>query len=168
VSVRLAFECPAGSTHPPLESIDAESPLELPASLPCASGGPPHLVHRERLTPQGGLLGCLACGHPELYTQKDFPRTAGLIIVVVAALLAPFTWYLSLVAAAALDAVLYVFGPEVVTCYVCGANHHRFPREPRHPRFDREIDERLKFGAKAVMGKPMRAGGTAGAPEPEH
>lgn len=168
MSVRLACECPAGGTHPPLESVDAESPLELPATLPCASGGPPHLLHRERLTARGGLTGCLACGHPELYTQKDFPRTAGLAIVVVAAVLAPFTWYLSLVAAAALDALLYVVGPEVVTCYVCRANHHRFPREPRHPRFDREIDERLKFGAKAVMGKPMREGGTAGAPQPEH
>ena len=168
MSVRLAFECPARSTHPPLESVDADSPLELPAAVPCAAGGPPHLLHRERLGPVGGLLGCLACGHPELYTQKDFPRMAGLGIVIVAALLAPFTWYLSLVAAAALDVVLYVLGPEVVSCYVCGANHHRFPREPRHPRFDREIDERLKFGARAVMGKPMREGGTAGAPQPEH
>lgn len=168
MSVRLAFECPAGGTHPPLEAVDAESAAELPAAIPCATGGNPHLLHRERLTPGGGLLGCLACGHPELYTQKDFPRTAGLAIVVVAALLAPFTWYLSLFAAAAIDALLYWIGPEVVTCYVCGANHHRFEREPRHPRFDREIDERLKFGTKAVMGKPMRAGGTAGAPEPEH
>lgn len=168
MSVRLAFECPASGTHPPLESIDAEAPHELPAAIPCASGGPQHLLHREHVTSDGGLLGCLACGHPELYTQKDFPRNAGLAIVVVAALLAPFTYYLSLFAAAAIDAVLYWFGPEVVTCYVCGANHHRFPRVPRHPRFDREIDERLKFGAKAVMGKPMRVGGTAGAPEPEH
>jgi hypothetical protein len=168
VSVRLAFECPAGGTHPPLETVDAEAPAELPSAIPCASGGPPHLLHREHVAPAGGLLGCLACGHPELYTQKDFPRMAGLAIVVVAAILAPFTWYLSLVAAAALDLVLYVFGPEVVTCYVCSANHHRFPREPRHPRFDREIDERLRYGARAVMGKPMRAGGTAGAPEPEH
>ena len=168
MSVRLEQNCPRVGPDGPLERLEAESHWALPASLPCASSGEPHVLHLERLDPGGGLRGCLACGHPELYTQKDFPRTAGLIIVVVAALLAPFTWYLSLVAAAALDAVLYVFGPEVVTCYVCGANHHRFPREPRHPRFDREIDERLKYGAKAVMGKPMRAGGTAGAPEPEH
>jgi hypothetical protein len=51
---------------------------------------------------------------------------------------------------------------------VCLARHHRFCPQPRHPRFDREIEERLKFGERAVMGKPMREGGTAGAPEPEH
>jgi hypothetical protein len=32
---------------------------------------------------------------------------------------------------------------------------------PRHPRFDREIEERLLYGKRAVMGKPMRECGTA-------
>jgi hypothetical protein len=168
VSVRLQFECPHSEAHPPLESVDADAPAQLPAEIPCAAGGASHALHRERLTAGGGLTGCLACGHPELFTQKDFPRTAGLAIVVVAAVLAPFTWYLSLVAAAALDFALYKLGADVVVCYACGAFHHRFSREPRHPGFDREIDERLKFGQRAVMGKPMRPGGTAGAPEPEH
>ena len=126
----------------------------------------------ERPTParteEPGLRACVACGHPELYTQKDFSRPLGIAIVVVAALLAPFTWYLSLVAAALLDFALYHFAPNVVLCYVCGAEHRGFAPEPRHPAFDREIEERLKFGERAVMGKPMRPGGTAGAPDPEH
>jgi hypothetical protein len=116
----------------------------------------------------GGLTRCLLCGHPELYSLKDFPRWLGLTIVGVAALLAPFTWYLSLVAAAALDWLLYQRCSEALTCYVCGAAHRGFAAQPRHPRFDREIAERLRFGAHAVMGKPMRPEGTAGAPEPEH
>lgn len=116
----------------------------------------------------GGLLGCRVCGHPELYTRKDFPRAVGFGIVGVAAVLAPFTHYLSLAGAALLDAVLYWTVPEVVVCYVCGARHRGFPKDPRHPRFDREIDERLKYGRRAVMGRPMREGGTADAPEPEH
>jgi hypothetical protein len=118
--------------------------------------------------PDGGLAGCLACGHPELYTQRAFPRALGLGIVVLAAVLAPFTHYLSLVAAAALDALLYHFAPAFVTCYACGARHRGFPSEPRHPRYDLTIAERLRYGPKAVMGAPMRPGGTAGAPEPEH
>jgi hypothetical protein len=117
---------------------------------------------------EGGLQGCLSCGHPELYSRKDFPRPLGLAIVAAAAVAAPFTRYLSLVAAAALDAALYWLGPEVVVCYVCAAEHRGFAREPRHPAFDREIDERLKYGERAVMGKPMRPGGTAGAPDPDH
>jgi hypothetical protein len=122
----------------------------------------------EHLAATGGLTGCLACGHPELYSQRDFPRGLGLAVVVGAAVLAPFTWYLSLGAAALLDALLYRFAPSVVVCYACGAGHRGFAPEPRHPRFDRAIAERLRFGPKAVMGSPMRPGGTAGAPEPEH
>ena len=168
MSVRLEQECPRTEREVPLEVLEAESPAALAAHLPCLSGGEPHVVHRDLLDPSGGLRGCLACGHLELYTQKSFPRAAGLAIVVLAAVLAPFTWYLSLVAAAAIDALLWWFGPDVVVCYVCHARHRRFPVPPRHPRFDREIDERLRYGARAVMGKPMRPGGTADAPEPEH
>ena len=118
--------------------------------------------------PGGGLLGCRVCGHPELYTRKDFPKPLGFAIVIVAAVLAPFTNYISLGVAALLDFALYFTMPELVACYVCDARHRGFPREPHHPRFDREIDERIKYGKRAVMGKPMREGGTAGAPEPEH
>jgi hypothetical protein len=136
----------------------ARSPSELEGSE----------LHRELLTPAGGLRGCLACAHPELYTQRDFPRALGITIVVAAAVLAPFTWYLSLAVAAVLDAVLYGSARTMVVCYVCGTRHRGFANEPRHPRYDLTIAERLRFGAKAVMGSPMRPGGTAGAPDPEH
>ncbi len=120
------------------------------------------------LLANGGLCACCVCGHPELYAQKDFPRWLGITIVAAAALLAPFTMYLSLVAAALLDLILYWTRGELLLCYVCGAVHQGFVNQPRHPRFDREIAERLRYGAHAVMGKPMRPGGTANAPEPEH
>lgn len=120
------------------------------------------------LSGAGGLQDCLACGHPELFTQRDFPRALGITIVVLAAVLAPFTSYISLGVAALLDFALFHTSPKMVVCYVCDAQHRGFPERPRHPVFDREIDERLRYGAKAVMGKPMRPGGTADAPEPEH
>ena len=143
--------------------LAAPSRDALPATLPDGRS-----LARERLTDEGGLSGCLACGHPELYVQRDFPRALGIAIVVIAAVLAPSTYYVSLAVAAAVDAVLYAVAPSVVVCYVCGARHRGFSPRPRHPRFDREIDERLRYGERAVMGKPMREGGTADAPEPEH
>jgi hypothetical protein len=156
VSVRL----PASESAPP-KTFEAASVGELVAAAGAS-------LQADRTTPDGGLLGCLACGHPELYARKDFPRRAGIAIVVLAAILAPFTSYASLVVAALLDLLLYAFGPEVVACYVCGAEHRGFAARPRHPRFDHAIAERLRFGERAVMGKPMRDGGTADAPEPEH
>lgn len=159
-----------------LASCECGAPLELalapgvtpPNEILCARCGRSRTLDPDGGDAAGGLWRCLACGHPELYSRKDFPRAAGVGIVAAAAVLAPFTSYASLAAAAALDGALYLLVPDVVACYVCGAEHRGFARAPRHPRFDREIDERLRYGRKAVMGKPMREGGTAGAPDPEH
>lgn len=141
---------------------------EMPGESTCPACGRAHALHRELVTSAGGLLGCAHCANLELYREKDFAKSIGLYVVVVAALLAPFTYYISLAAAALIDASLYAFWPERVVCYACAARHRGFAPEPRHPRFDREIDERMRFGARAIMGKPMRPGGTADAPEPEH
>ncbi len=157
----VSVERPGGRS-PGARVIAAPSAREI-----FAQPGGEELV-RDGLTAAGGLLGCLACGHPELYSRTALPRAAGLSIVVAAAVLAPFTWYLSLVAAALADAVLYARSPAVVVCYVCQAVHRGFDGRPRHPRFDITIAERLRHGKRAVMGAPMRPGGTADAPDPEH
>jgi hypothetical protein len=153
--------------HPRLRA-GAATPDELTSELRCDACGKGTPLRKERLSSAGGLQGCVACGHSELYTRKSFPKSVGIAIVAVAAALAPWTHYLSLVAAAILDFALYRLTADVVVCYVCGAEHRGFSPTPRHPRFDREIAERLRFGARAVMGKPMRETGTADAPEPEH
>lgn len=126
-------------------------------------------LHLDQRTPEGGLTGCLHCGHEELYTRKKFNKTLGFTIVGVAALLVlVFKNYWSLVVAGLLDFALYRIAKDEVVCYSCSAVHRGFGGSPRHPAFDRTIEERLKFGEKAVMGEPMREGGTAGAPDPEH
>lgn len=169
MSVRVEVPRRGAGPAPEWQRIEAPSPAELPTDVPVETvDGEVRYLDPASLAEGGGLVACVACGHSELYTQKDFPRPLGIGIVVVAAVLAPFTYYLSLGVAAVLDLVLYVAGGDVVSCYVCNARHLGFPPEPRHPRFDREIEERLKFGERAVMGKPMRPGGTANAPEPEH
>jgi hypothetical protein len=147
--------------------VKAASAAELPTSVTFDSGEVREL-HLEGRSEAGGLQTCLVCGHPELHTAKDFPRALGIGIVVVAAVLAPFTYYISLGVAALLDLAIYHMAPEVVTCYVCNSEHRAFPDTPRHPRFDLQIADRLQYGERAVMGKAMRPGGTADGPEPEH
>ncbi len=149
------------------ERVTGTSVDDLARTLAARAAGQ-HALHVEHATVERGLRGCLVCGHPELYTQKDFHRLLGLALVVVAALLAPATRYLSLVVAALVDLALYHVAASMVVCYACGARHRGFAERPRHPRFDRTIEERLRYGERAVMGSPMREGGTADAPEPEH
>jgi hypothetical protein len=164
VRVELPCACSPAATV----RVRAEASRALPPVARCVRCGREHALQLDGLSAEGGVRRCLACGHAELYRMKAFPRPLGVAVVVVAAVLAPFTYYLSLLLAAVVDVTLYAIVPDVLVCYACKATHHGFPPAPRHPRFDREIDERLKFGPKAVMGKPMRAGGTADAPEPEH
>jgi hypothetical protein len=164
--MRIQVRCVCAGA--PWVRMSAHNPNEFAAALVCAECGRQVSLHTECVTTTGGLVGCLACGHPELFTRKSCPPSLGIVVVVVAAVLAPWTYYLSLVGAAIIDFALYRLVPDVVACYVCGAEHRAFGATPRHPRFDRQIEERLRYGPRAVMGRAMRSGGTAGAPEPEH
>jgi DNA-directed RNA polymerase subunit RPC12/RpoP len=79
---------------------------------------------------------CPACGGKQLYVQRDFNQRAGIAIVVVGAVFAPFTYYISLVIAALVDAALYAALPEISICYRCQAHFRGFRRNPSHQPFD--------------------------------
>jgi hypothetical protein len=164
--MRIQVRCTCAGE--PWLRMSASTPRDFGSALVCAQCGRESSLHPESITSNGGLTACLACAHPELFTRKSCPPSLGLGVVVVAAVLAPWTYYLSLVGAAVVDFALYRLVPDVVACYVCGAEHRAFDATPHHPRFDRQIEERLRYGPRAVMGRAMRSGGTAGAPEPEH
>jgi len=130
----IAFACPScgreavagldGAGRCP--ACGAEAALEMPAR-----------VHEDRV-----LERCPACGSKQLFVQRDFNQKAGLAVVVVGAVLAPFTpYYSSLVAAALIDAALYAVLPEITVCYRCHAHFRGFARNPQHAAFDLHIAE---------------------------
>jgi DNA-directed RNA polymerase subunit RPC12/RpoP len=85
---------------------------------------------------------CPLCQGEQMYVQRDFNQKAGLVIVIIGAVLAPFTpFYSSLFVAAAIDAVLYLLLPEITICYRCGTHFRGFPRNPRHQAYDLHIAE---------------------------
>ena len=84
---------------------------------------------------------CPSCDGRQLYVQRDFNQKAGLAVVVVGAVLAPFTYYISLFAAAGIDAALYLMLPEITVCYRCHAHYRGFARNPRHEAFDLHLAE---------------------------
>ena len=67
------------------------------------------------------LDGCPVCGCEHLYRQKDFNRHLGVALVVVAVVLAYFTFGLSLLAVALVDWLLFPRIREVGICYQCKA-----------------------------------------------
>ncbi len=91
---------------------------------------------------------CPACDSALLYVQRDFNQKVGLGVVVVGAILAPFTpFYSSLIVAALVDAGLYALLPEITVCYRCQAHFRGFVRNPRHQAFDLHIAEQYDVKA---------------------
>jgi hypothetical protein len=88
---------------------------------------------------------CPACAGRQLYVQRDFNQQVGLGVIVVGAVLAPFTpYYSSLVVAALIDAGLYVLLPEITVCYRCHAHFRGFTRNPAHQPFDLHTAEQYE------------------------
>ncbi len=99
------------------------------------------------------LTICPACGCRDLFVRKDFPQKLGLAVVVVAGLAfvilaaRPATFYLGawvLVAAAAVDGVLYFFVPKITVCYRCRAEFRGGPLNPEHGPFELAVAEKYR------------------------
>jgi hypothetical protein len=129
----IAFSCP---------SCGGEAVAGLDGRGRCPGcGSEPGLEIPEDVRESRLLERCAACSSTQLYVQRDFNQKAGLAVVIVGAVLAPFTYYASLVAAALIDAGLYLLLPEITVCYRCHAHYRGFARNPRHQAFDLHIAE---------------------------
>jgi hypothetical protein len=134
----VAFRCPA---------CGGEATAGLDGRGVCRCGRETALPLSESLREQRMVDACPACGGRQLYVQRDFNQRAGLAIVVVGAVLAPFTpYYSSLFAAALLDAALYALLPEIAVCYRCQAHFRGFRRNPEHTGFDLHTAEQYDSG----------------------
>jgi len=124
--VRLARD--ADEPPHPCEHCGTESPVVAP--------------------PAGAIIErCAACGHDQLYFQKDFNRATGIAIIVVGAVFAPWTYFLSLVGVTILDYIVWRIVKNVIVCYRCQAVHRGYPQNPALKPFDLVIHDRHVYGA---------------------
>lgn len=114
----------------------------------------PH-CEREVATPtdamaDGRLQKCLVCPSHELFVRKDFPQRLGISIILIGFVLSSIAWYNYqvylaygiLFASAMIDAALYIFMGNVVTCYHCHAEYRGLGDKEGYAPFDLEIHER--------------------------
>jgi hypothetical protein len=99
------------------------------------------------------LRECPKCGCHDLFVRKDFPQKLGLSIVIIAAV--AFLWLASsrrhfalgacvLIAAAVIDAALYLFVPKITVCYRCRTEFRDAPINPQHQGFELAIGEKYR------------------------
>jgi hypothetical protein len=85
--------------------------------------------------------------------RKDFPQKLGLVIVLgagaaflfLAARPQTFTWGIGvLIAATAVDGLLYWFVPRLTVCYRCRAEFRDVPINPAHHGYDLAVGEKYR------------------------
>ena len=89
---------------------------------------------------------CAACGHDQLYFQKDFNRRTGIALVVAGSIFVPWTYGLSLLGVTILDYVVWRMVKDVVVCYRCQAVHRGYPPNPDIAPFDLVTHDRHVYG----------------------
>lgn len=98
--------------------------------------------------PEGSIIEtCAACGHDQLYFQKDFNRTTGVVLVGIGAVFVPWTWGLSLLGVTILDYIVWRLVKDVIVCYRCQTVHRRYPHNPQLKPFDLVVHDRHVYGA---------------------
>jgi uncharacterized protein (DUF983 family) len=139
--VKVLFTCPSCDV-PSRQSLDQAGDWQCPAC--------DHRLHFEKADPS--LPNCAVCGNHELYKQKDFPHTLGLLILAVPTVLSIFTyfWYEKwltwalLVVPALVDGLLYVSVGDAIVCYRCHAYHKGIAPGSSHPPFELATNERYR------------------------
>jgi hypothetical protein len=91
------------------------------------------------------ITHCAACGHEELYFQKDFNRATGIALVVAGAVFVPWTYW-PLIGITVLDYVIWRYVKNVIVCYDCQAVHRGYPQNPAIKPFDLVIHDRHVYG----------------------
>jgi hypothetical protein len=93
------------------------------------------------------VVRCAACGHDQLYFQKDFNRTTGITLVVIGAIFVPWTYGLSLLGVTILDYIVWRMVKDVIVCYRCQAVHRGYPPNRELKPFDLATHDRHVYGA---------------------
>lgn len=94
---------------------------------------------------------CLRCGNSDLWRQKNFPQSLGLLFVALGAITSSIAWmYYQPVLAigilmvfALLDMALYLIMPDVLVCYRCRTKHHHVDVSS-HQAYNHELGEKYR------------------------
>jgi DNA-directed RNA polymerase subunit RPC12/RpoP len=140
--MRVSFACPACGQANRSDELTADR------ELVCSHCGWQRPASDELDPP----AACTVCGNSDLWRQKDFPQSVGLLIVAAGAVLSSIAWYLHwpmtalglLMAFALADMLVFAMMPDVLVCYRCKARHHSAKAGAGHPGFSHEVAERYR------------------------
>lgn len=139
---RIVLSCPHCERF---QTLTLEDPIPSELEYDCLACK--KKVHIKRLQ-QDPLEGCPVCGCQHLYQQKDFKKWLGILILVLGMVFAPWTYYMSLVGALILDAILFPFFPWMQICYRCESEFRGWKKNPKLDRFEHEIGAHYEYAGE--------------------
>lgn len=130
--MRITYACPACHATTSVDEIENRDSLECAACravLPFPTDAFADRDDDDARSPR--LRRCLACPSQELFVRKDFPQRLGVAIVVAGLAASCVAWanrellatFGILFGTALLDVVLFLFMPNCLSCYRCGARY---------------------------------------------
>ena len=128
--MRITYACPACQATTSIDGIERRDSLECSACRAVLPIPPDALAGGgDGRPPQ--LQRCMACPSLELFVRKNFPQRLGVAIVVAGLVASCVAWanrelvitFGILFGTALLDVVLFLFMPNCLTCYRCGARY---------------------------------------------
>ncbi|MFM8579366.1 MAG: hypothetical protein ACKOCN_11310 [Planctomycetaceae bacterium] len=163
-SLTITYACPAcGRTN--VRRLDSEATNASDEAIGCSACG------RQSITtpvPRGAgrIVRCLVCPSTDLFVRKDFPQRLGVWIVVVGFAASCVAWgfremvwtFGILFMTAAIDVLLYLFMPECLSCYRCGARYRGRDVTRLHGPFNLEVHERQRQSvarSREMMRQPV-------------
>lgn len=147
---------PPSIAHPPGSAATSTEHARPPSASSDATGREVFLDWDGAFDDQQHLRRCPACGCRELFVRKDFPQITGLVIVLLAVVLAVALFsnqldiygFLLLAAAAVIDAIIYFFVGKCLVCYRCRSEFRDTPIRPDHAGWELATGEKYRQAAK--------------------
>ncbi|MAE63759.1 MAG: hypothetical protein CMJ18_05760 [Phycisphaeraceae bacterium] len=135
--------------------LSAEVDLDDPPSLvrPVDGGDREVYLHWDQaIDDERHLRRCPVCGCGELFVRKDFPQVTGLLIVVLAAVIALVlfgarqqVWAFTVLGMVALiDTAIFVFAGRCLVCYRCRSEYRDLPIRADHPGWELATGEKYR------------------------
>jgi len=136
-SASIAARCPACEEIFRLEAVSGR----VLACPHCGEG------HWTVPPPEKRFTGCAICGCTSFFRQRDFNKVLGLAVIVIAAVLVPKTYGLSMPVAFLVDWWLYRRTPELVRCYACRSEYRGVPIPESIKLYDHYTAETIEKSA---------------------
>lgn len=158
----LTYQCPQ------CDQINQSPPISELKSLGCSRCAWERPFPAESLKQADIPKKCLRCGNADLWRQKNFPQSLGLLCVAAGAISSGIAWayYRPILALsilmgfALLDMVFYLVLPDVLVCYRCRTKHHDVDVS-QHGAFDHELGE--KYRQEEIRRNEIERGNDEGA-----